>query len=95
MTQGRAGALVRIGALVALFLAACASSGSSNPNPPPAPHCTTDADCRLFSDYCGGCACRALDRAASDPKCGATIVQCFADPCQGKQAVCAAGACAL
>jgi hypothetical protein len=76
-----------------LFLAACASSGTASP--PAAPRCSTDADCRLYSDYCGGCACRALDKTAADPACSGTTVQCLMDPCRGKSAVCAAGACTL
>jgi hypothetical protein len=79
--------------VAACVMAACASSGSSNA--PSSPRCSADADCRLFSDYCDGCACRALDRAAADPTCKGTMVQCLLDPCQGKSAVCAAGACTL
>jgi hypothetical protein len=94
MGQGRVRVFVRCAALIAtLVAAACASSGGSSV--PSAPRCSTDADCRLYSDYCDGCACRALDRAAVDPKCGGTIVQCLVDPCRGKQAVCAAAACTL
>jgi hypothetical protein len=56
--------------------------------------CITDADCRLVSDYCDGCACRALATGEADPTCGGTIVQCFVDPCQRRRAVCQSGACA-
>jgi hypothetical protein len=77
--------------LFCLGAGACASSGSATP--PAAPKCSTDADCRLYSSYCDGCECRALDRTAADPTCGGATVQCLIDPCQRKRAVCAAGAC--
>ena len=60
---------------------------------PGAASCRTDADCRLFSDYCTGCDCRALSTGAPDPTCSGPGVQCFVDPCQGKSAACANGAC--
>ncbi len=63
---------------------------------PPAPNrCRTNADCRTFSDYCVGCNCRALSVCQPDPKCPTPGVQCFVDPCHGKEAYCDAGACAL
>jgi hypothetical protein len=60
---------------------------------PSAPACASDADCRLVSDYCDGCACRALAAGQADPTCKGTLVQCFVDPCRGQRAVCDAGAC--
>jgi hypothetical protein len=57
--------------------------------------CRTDADCRLFSDYCTGCDCRALPPGAPDPTCPGPGVQCFVNPCMGKIAVCKSGACAV
>ena len=45
-------------------------------------HCFSDADCRVFADYCNGCNCIALGVAQPDPHCNGTLVQCFADPCQ-------------
>ena len=82
--------MMRCFALAAL-LSACASSGSTGPGP----RCASDGECRLFSDYCAGCACRALAAGEAEPTCSGKIVQCLVDPCQGKRAVCAAGACTL
>ena len=56
--------------------------------------CTTDADCRLFSDYCTGCDCRSLSTNDPDPTCPGPGVRCFADPCMNKTAVCLNGLCA-
>src|SRR5690349_18461589 len=55
--------------------------------------CTTDADCRLFADYCTGCDCRALAKGDKDPTCTGPGVKCIADPCMTKTAVCEAGTC--
>jgi hypothetical protein len=55
--------------------------------------CATDADCRLFSNYCGGCACAALGTTAPEPHCAKSEVQCFADPCRRARATCVSGAC--
>jgi hypothetical protein len=63
-------------------------------DPPPAT-CRTAADCRLFSDYCTGCDCRALATGAADPTCNGPGVQCLIDPCDGKSAVCTRGACVV
>jgi hypothetical protein len=68
---------------------------SCEPVAPKPSACTTDADCRTFSDYCTGCDCRALSTSDSDPVCGGPGVRCFADPCMGKSAVCLAGSCSL
>jgi hypothetical protein len=57
--------------------------------------CTTDADCRTFSDYCTGCDCRALSSSEPNPTCDGPGVRCFADPCMGKTAACVAGKCSL
>jgi hypothetical protein len=54
--------------------------------------CSTDSDCRLVSDYCGGCSCLALGPTQSDPTC-AQPVACFRDPCGGEAAVCVGGVC--
>ena len=62
-------------------------------DPPSA--CRADADCRLFSDYCTGCDCRALAPGVPDPTCPGPGVQCLVDPCQGKSAVCKQGACSV
>lgn len=71
--------------------AACACVAA----PKPTGACTTDADCRTFSDYCTGCDCRALSSSEADPTCDGPGVRCFADPCTGKTATCVAGACSL
>lgn len=63
--------------------------------PPPAPgSCTTDADCRLVSDYCKGCDCRALASDEKPPTCDTAGVQCLVDPCLNRAAVCQGGKCA-
>lgn len=57
--------------------------------------CSSDADCRVFSDYCTGCDCRALSNGDPDPTCDGPGVRCFADPCMGKTAQCVSGQCVL
>jgi hypothetical protein len=57
--------------------------------------CTSDADCRTFSNYCTGCNCDALGAHDPDPTCDGPGVQCFADPCMNQTAVCLAGTCSL
>jgi hypothetical protein len=56
--------------------------------------CATDADCRLFSDYCTGCDCRALSTGDPDPTCSGPGVRCLADPCMNRMAICVNGRCA-
>jgi hypothetical protein len=72
--------------------------------PPPRPDaavatdagsCRSDADCRLFDDYCTGCDCRALSRTDPDPRCSGPGVRCFAPPCMNKVAACEAGRCVV
>ena len=66
------------------------------PTSTPAPGtCSTDADCRTFSDYCTGCDCRALSVSAPDPTCSGPGVRCVADPCAGVSEVCLNGTCSL
>jgi len=55
---------------------------------PTGPKCRSDADCRLFSDYCTGCDCRALVTGEPAPYCEGPGVRCFADPCMDHAAVC-------
>ncbi len=62
---------------------------------PDAQKCRTNADCRLYDNYCDGCACQALSTSSPDPVCGGTIVACFVQPCMNKTAVCKAGTCAV
>jgi len=59
------------------------------------PGCETDADCRTFSNYCGGCACDALLESEAEPKCASRPVNCIVDPCRGRVARCLEGACVL
>jgi len=59
------------------------------------PACQADADCRLFSDYCTGCDCRALGKGDPEPVCAGPGVRCLVDPCQNKIAVCAGGQCVV
>jgi hypothetical protein len=68
--------------------AVCVPPGNGNP-------CNTDADCRLFADYCTGCDCRALRQNAPNPTCSGPGVRCFADPCMNKAAVCRGGSCVV
>jgi len=56
--------------------------------------CRTDADCSLYSSYCGGCNCLALNPLESPPKC-LDPVQCLIDPCSNKSAVCEDGYCVV
>jgi hypothetical protein len=58
------------------------------------PACRQDGDCRLFSDYCTGCDCRALLKTDKDPLCSGPGVRCLADPCRDHVAVCRDGKCA-
>lgn len=55
--------------------------------------CSTDSDCRLFDNYCDGCACNALSATSPDPVCTGSTVACFVQPCMGKTAVCKSGVC--
>jgi len=58
----------------------------------PAPGaCTSDADCSVHADYCGGCNCRVTGETV--PACTGPQVECFADPCLGTTAACANGTC--
>ena len=55
--------------------------------------CAEDKDCRLFSDYCTGCDCRALLLDEPLPPCPGNGVQCLRDPCTDLIARCVNGAC--
>ena len=66
----------------------CVALACTDDPPPPAVDCTTDADCHLAADYCGGCDCRALGSKVGLPACQAAPVACFAYPCMQKTAVC-------
>jgi hypothetical protein len=57
--------------------------------------CQGSADCRPFSNYCGGCTCVAIGATAPDPSCDAGMASCFANPCQGHSVTCTAGHCQL
>lgn len=96
-----------IAALALAFVAACSSSTTPPPESMPTPSaspvtspassavCQSDADCRVFSNYCGGCACTVLMQGDADPSCAGAEVQCLVDPCQGRRAVCTEGACTV
>lgn len=73
-----------------------ATGAASTPGPAAAPGaCAKDADCTLFSDYCGGCFCRSLAPGQAQPKCPGRPVACLVDPCGHQRAACEAGKCAL
>ena len=57
--------------------------------------CASDSDCRLFSDTCTGCACRALSNDDPDPTCPDPGVPCDPDPCTAKTASCVNGQCTV
>jgi hypothetical protein len=63
--------------------------------PTPTPECASDKECRLFSNYCGGCECLALSSSEPDPICKGTLVACFVDPCRNQEASCVQGQCVL
>ena len=57
--------------------------------------CTSDADCHLEDNYCGGCNCLALASGETGPTC-TDPVQCFAQPCGfGQTAACVGGQCVV
>ena len=62
---------------------------------PPKAECRADADCRAFAFMCTGCDCLALAPDDPEPACGGPGVQCFADPCLNKKAVCESGRCVI
>jgi hypothetical protein len=63
--------------------------------PVPEVECRSDKECRLFSNYCEGCACVALSTQEVDPVCKGDIVACLVDPCRNAEAQCVAGQCVL
>lgn len=62
---------------------------------PPKPECSSDKECRSFSNYCEGCACLALASGEVDPVCKGNLVACFVDPCLNQEASCVGGQCVL
>jgi hypothetical protein len=56
--------------------------------------CTSDSDCALVDDYCGGCNCLAVSDPADAPVCSDPF-NCFAAPCEGKSAACMNGTCTV
>lgn len=56
--------------------------------------CSSDADCRAFSNYCGGCGCEALSSSEGDT-CTNPDTQCFVDPCMDLTAACVNSQCTL
>jgi hypothetical protein len=71
----------------------CVAKGHRASCVPDEQTCRTDADCRLFDNYCDGCACDALNVSSPDPFCGGTLVECFREPCGGLVAACQGGKC--
>jgi hypothetical protein len=63
--------------------------------PPSTWACNSDADCRVASDYCTGCDCRALGPGGTLATCPGTGVQCLTDPCTSKVARCIDSQCAV
>ena len=57
--------------------------------------CSTDSDCRAFSDSCTICSCRPLGKSAPDPKCNGKRTTCLIDPCTGLRALCRKGTCVV
>lgn len=57
--------------------------------------CQSDADCRLFDDYCTGCNCVALSTNQRDPTCSGPGVRCLVEPCSGHTATCVSGMCTV
>ena len=60
----------------------------------PQGECQSDSDCKLVDDYCGACNCLAV--SPSDPvnSCS-NPVNCFAQPCQNRTALCQQGQCVV
>jgi hypothetical protein len=54
--------------------------------------CTSNQDCRLEANYCGGCHCMALRTDESGLRCKDPVA-CLRNPCDGSKAVCKLGKC--
>jgi len=76
---------------------AAASAATAQPKAEPGTStvCNTDADCRMFSDACGACACRPLAKTSPDTKCASKRMSCLVDPCAGQRVYCRKGNCML
>jgi hypothetical protein len=57
--------------------------------------CTTDDDCRTFSDACPNCSCRPFAKKSPDPKCPGARSTCLIDPCTGLRSICRNGNCMI
>jgi hypothetical protein len=55
--------------------------------------CAHASDCRVLSDFCGGCNCLALGTSDPNPTCPTPPVSCLRDPCDGLAAACDNGHC--
>jgi hypothetical protein len=76
-------------------LRACLAGGGSGDGGTVA-ECRSAADCRLYSDYCGGCNCIALGPNDNPPVCSNPF-QCLVDPCEvpSHTAACVNGQCVV
>jgi hypothetical protein len=72
---------------------ATGGSSGSGTGGGPAGECTQDSDCQLFAFYCTGCDCLVLAPGEAEPTCSGPGVQCFADACLNRSAVCDQGSC--
>lgn len=54
--------------------------------------CSSDADCRTASNYCGSCSCEALAPGEEPTRCDVPVL-CVMDPCDFMVAVCDRGTC--
>lgn len=73
----------------------CVSKGQTAACVANSTRCNSDSDCTLYDNYCGGCSCDALLSGTTPPVCSTAYVNCFAQPCVNRVAVCKAGACAV
>lgn len=59
---------------------------------PEVDECSSDADCRIAANYCGGCHCEALAPGEEAAPCKDPVA-CLLDPCHFLVAVCDDGTC--
>ncbi len=83
-----AGTISSCAAVLCVIGSVCEETPSGPRCVPLPAECTTDADCHLEDNYCGGCYCVALANGESAPSC-TDPVQCFAAPCSVSDSVAA------